>query len=107
MNRGRTRPPATTFSLPSFIIITTTTIIITITDTGTVMAPDMDMDPGMDMDPVWWSRLDTGVTIITITIITTIASIPAIEGVSHGMTIKQDPGVLFFCVAQGCSIVFS
>lgn len=93
MNHGRPPQPATTFSLPNFIIITITTII-TITDMGTDMDPGMDTDPGMDMDRVSWSRRDTGVITI-ITIITT-ASIPAIEAVSHGMTIKQDLRVLFF-----------
>jgi hypothetical protein len=90
MNHGRTRQPATTFNLPNFIITITTTIIIT-----------TDMAIGMDMGPVSWSCRDTGVITTTITIITTTASIPAIEVVSEGMTIKQDLRVLFFCVAQG------
>src|SRR5487761_2177030 len=93
MNHGRPLQPATTFSLPNFIIITITTII-TITDMG------MDMDPGMDMDRVSWSCRDTGVITIITTTIT--ASIPAIEVVSYGMTIKQDLRVLFFYVAPGC-----
>ena len=97
MNRGRTRQPTATFSLPNFII----TIIITTTIITTDMG--MDMGPGMDMDPASRSCRDTGVITTIITTITITASIPATEVVSYGMTIKQDLRVLFFCVAQGCS----